>query len=466
MSRGWRIRLTALASASALALVMQTAHTATDAEQLGTTLTPVGAETAGNKDGSIPRWEGKDAPLPGWSWGKYRGDYFKYKDEKPTASIDASNVDKYASRLTPGQIALMKTGKGRRMDIYPTHRTCGFPDFVYGNTKKNVTEAKLAENGHDLAEANLPGVPFPLPKNGAEVMWNAKLHYNGVGFFTDGYRTLVSPKKGSAEWIEPAEREPFYFPWGEKGSKKLTQLPPNDSMTIFQYLNPAAFAGQGALITTSFNDASETFYYFPGQRRVRRLPNYAYDAPQIGMENEYPLDIAFGFYGRIDRFDWKLVGKKEIYVQANAFKIYDFRTSNDLHKVMTPDGVNPSALRYELRRVWVVEAAVKPGMRHTSPKRTFYVDEDSWTIAAAEDYDGQGKLWRTRETSPIPVWELGGACTFASFQNYDLIDGRYIADFNIMGSGKDIQWFAEARGDRRFTPDYYTPENLRAMSER
>ena len=66
-----------------------------------------------------------------------------FKDDKPAFSIDASNVDKYADKLSAGQLALFKAYKGYRMDVYPTRRTCPVPDFVAAQTKKNATAAKI-----------------------------------------------------------------------------------------------------------------------------------------------------------------------------------------------------------------------------------------------------------------------------------------------------------------------------------
>lgn len=129
---------------------------AADLAQLDT-LTPSGAEKAGNKEGTIPAWQGAEAPLPGWEWGKLRQEYWKHKDEKPLFTIDASNVDKYASKLSLGQQAMIKQTKDYRMDVYPSHRTCGVPDFVASNTRKNLGAAVLNADGWSLKEATVPG---------------------------------------------------------------------------------------------------------------------------------------------------------------------------------------------------------------------------------------------------------------------------------------------------------------------
>lgn len=434
-----------------------------DAERLGKDLTPLGGEKAGNKDGSIPAWTGTEAPVGGWSQGKKRADHWKHKDEKPLFSIDASNVDKYADKLSPGQISLIKQLKGYRMDVYPTHRTCGSPDFVAANTKKNLGTAALAPEGWFLKDAVVPGIPFPIPQNGAEAMLNGKFHYRGVAVESKGVITAVSPRKGGGEWIKAVDDVMFYFPWAKKGSTQLSSLPPVEWYLHFDYSAPTALAGQALNITMRLNEpGSETFYYFPGQRRVRRMPSYSYDSPQIGFENQYTMDEPLVFFGTMDRFDWKLVGKKEMYVPYNSFGAYN--SKGKFEDFAQDNFINPADRHYELHRVWVVEATVKSGARHSAPKRTYYLDEDSWLYVAAEDYDGQGKIWKVRESYPIPVYELG-ACDSPGFVQYNLADGRYVVDMHAAGTGHDPNWMVEASG-ARFSPGFYTAENLRATSDR
>jgi len=438
------------------------AATEADAAKLGKELTPVGAEKAANKDGSIPAWAPGDVATPGWSYGKSRAAHFKYQSDKPLYSIDASNVDKYADKLSPGQVQQIKQGKGYKMEVYPSRRTCSNPDFVAENTKKNVTGAKLAADGWSLKDATVPGVPFAFPKTGTEVMWNVKMKYAGVGFEYPTLYTALSPRQGGSDWIAATSTQTYYFPWGKKGSNQLSSLPPVEYFTYFSYKSPTALAGQSLAITNFLDKTNEVYYYFPGQRRVRRMPTYAYDAPQIGFENQYTMDEPRMFNGTIERFDWKLVGKKELIVGYNAFGMYD--PSVKFNDVAKDDGVASANRRYELHRVWVVEATVKSGVRHVAPKRTFYIDEDSWAIVVAEDYDAQGKLWKLREGFVIPVYETG-SCDNPAFVQYNLIDNRYLVDQSSLGGGKDMRWFVEAN-DPKLKESYYTSDNLRAISER
>jgi hypothetical protein len=445
----------------ALACVGAAAQTR-DAARLGKDLTAAGAEPGAGKDG-VPAFTGTEAPVGGWAWGKKRLDHWKHKAEKPQFTIDAGNVDKYADRLSPGQVALVKQTKGYTMDVYPSHRSCGIPDFVAENTKKNVGAAKLKDNGWGLQEAVLPGIPFPMPANGAEVMWNVKMRYRGVALDYKKVITAASPRKGSDEWIKAFSEQTNYFPWGAKGSATFSKLPQIENYVYFAYNAPPALAGQALAITIYTDQPTETQYYFPGQRRVRRMPTYAYDAPQVGFENQYTLDEPYVFNGLMDRFDWKLVGKKEMIVPYNAFGAYDFAAK--FEDVAGKDFIAASHRRYETHRVWVVEATVKQGMRHLAPKRTFYIDEDSWNPLVADDYDGQGKLWKVREGYSIPVYETG-ACDVSAFAQYNLLEGRYVFDEHAVGTGADVRWITEAGSNPRLTGNFYSADNLRSISER
>ena len=188
-----------------------------DVARLGKDLTPTGGEVAGNKDGSIPAWEGEVAPLPGWSPGKVRKDFWKYKDEKPLFSIDSKNVDKYADKLVPAQIQMIKNNPDYRMDVYPTHRNCSLPDFVQQNTKATVGKSKIAGDGWSLDEAVLPSVPFPFPENGIEAVWNFMVRYQGLAMEWPNGRTIVTGAAGGSGDITYTWDQMMFYPWAAAG---------------------------------------------------------------------------------------------------------------------------------------------------------------------------------------------------------------------------------------------------------
>lgn len=440
-----------------------TAPAAADIARLGQDLTGAGAEKAGSKDGSIPEFGGMSKPLPGWSAGKLREDFWKYKAEKPLFVIDASNVDKYADKLTAGQVQMLKQVKGYTMPVYPTHRECGLPDAVLANTKEGAGKAAIAKDGWSLESAVLPGVPFPLPQKGIEVMWNWLMRYQGLAAeWPDGY-TVVSPRPGTTAPIVARWNQLSYYPWAKPGKNSPQENKAMQNGFYYLYSEPAALAGQGTVQRYYFNKDTDTFYYFTGQRRVRRLPAYAYDAPLIGYENQYPADISFVFYGNPDRFDWKIVGKKEVYVPYNGFAMQRFGIKID--EAMGPNSVKPSMRRYELHRVWEIEGTVKSGVRHSTPKKTLYVDEDTWLVAVGDDFDAQGKIWKAKENYITPEWEIGACASAASVYN-DLISSRYVFDETIVGTGKDLKFHAPNSTDPRLKDGYFTGENLGAISDR
>lgn len=435
-----------------------------DAAKLGSQLTPAGADISASADGSIPAWSAPGGQaVSGWAYGKLRKDYWKYKDDKPLFTIDASNVDKYADKLNPGFVEMFKRIKDYHMVVYPSRRSCGIPDFVADNTKKNIGFAKLDAEGFSLQEAYLPGIPFPIPSNGVEVMWNAKMRYRGLAYNMPKDAAGISPRKGSNDWMRITTDMIYFTPWGEKSTSLFSKHDRVELQTYFNYIAPTAMAGQSGTTTSKAGSAAEVFYYFPGQRRVRRMPSFSYDAPQIGMDNQYTVDESAVFSGMLDRFNWKLLGKQEFIVPYNSFGMFDFKAKPD--DVSKRDFIAPEYRRYEAHRVWVVEATVRQGMRHQAPKRIFYIDEDSWNLVAAVDYDASGRVWKVREGHLIPAYETGTCDTEAMVQ-YNLADGRYLYDSTSIGAGTDNQWITEQGNDHRLKRDFYTSDNLRAISER
>ena len=440
-----------LAGASGL---VGAAATDQDVAKLGKDLTPVGAERAGNKEGTIPEWKG-GMPKGKYKLGDARVDPFAA--DKPQFSIDASNVEKYKDKLSAGQIELLKTRKGYRMDIYPTQRSCGYPDSVYGQTKTNAAQAKLSTDGKDsLAQAVGGGFPFAIPKNGAEAVWNHRLRWQGEGR-VEYYQTNFINPDGSFYGL--AQDQWVMTPFASAKAKSSEDVGGVQMKLLNVATAPASRNGEIILAHYFLNKSNDAWMYFPGQRRVRRLPAFEYDNPIPGYENLETADQYPMFSGALDRYDWKLVGKQEMYVPYNSFKFVAKRPVKEVY-----DGAFPKRdlMRYELHRVWKVEATVKQGMRHMFAKRTFYLDEDTWNILNADQYDAQGKLWRVMEGSLYPAVELG-ACVSQEFMSWDLTVNRYMAE-NSTQEAKATDWLAGAEG--RIDPKRFESDELRRVGDR
>lgn len=90
---------TSLTSA-ARALPAAAQSAAPDPNLLKTTLTPMGAERAGNADGSIPEWTGGlvSPPLPP----DQPVAVHLFEDEQPLYTVNASNMAQYTALLSEG----------------------------------------------------------------------------------------------------------------------------------------------------------------------------------------------------------------------------------------------------------------------------------------------------------------------------------------------------------------------------
>lgn len=431
---------------------------AEDASRLGKDLNPLGGEMKGNKEGTIPAWKEENV-FPGWSAGKDPGKFYKYRDDKPLFTIDASNVDKHADKLAPGLIRLVKS-YGAQLPVYPSRRTCQAMDFFAENTRKNVSAAKINADGWSLGGAIFPGVAFPIPQNGIEAIWNHLTRYQGAASDWKNLTGYLSPRPGSDSATKVRYDNLNAYPHATKGSNPIGSAPFMWGL-YYVYRSPAALSGQGIVQNFHFDKAADTWYYFPAQRRVRRLPSYDYDTPNVGFEGVLLADNNAVLLGNPDRFTWKLVGKKEMYVGVNNFAFLD--PSRKIDDVMKRTHLDSSILHYELRRVWVVEATVKQGMRHVSPKRTFYLDEDTFIATGSEDFDAQGQIARWKTSSQAPLPELGGQCNYVGYQVHEMQSGRYYADSLIFDGGSK-KYYIE-NDDPKFKARFYTSESLQRLGD-
>ncbi|WP_223457170.1 MULTISPECIES: DUF1329 domain-containing protein [unclassified Pseudomonas] len=435
---------------------LSTAQAATSAEleQLGKQLTPFGAERAGTVDGSIPAWEGGLTRAPaGWEPG--HGD--PYGADKVLFSVNAQNLAQHQAKLPAGQIELIKAYPGYRVDVYPTHRSCTFPDAVAQRTKQFAAQSKVGADGWQLEAAAGEAIPFPLPASGVEAMWNYKLRYIAKGRQFDA-AFLMRDKGGTLTQVEQKSYE--FYPYNDPAVKAPADTGNIEAMLMYDLLSPSSRAGEMYLVHAQLDKPQDAWIYFPGQRRVRRAPSFAYDNPIAGSDSLYYVDQINMYTGALDRYDYKLVGKKEMIVAYNSYKLVD--KSNNYEQLIGQDYLNRDVQRYEQHRVWVVEATVKADKRHSLAKRVFYFDEDSWALLHVDMFDAKGNLWRAQEGS---VWANPQiqACTSIEYVSYDLIARRYIADgFTQEGKVLDLTAGLEGRvNDKMFNSD-----ELRRRGER
>lgn len=391
------------------------AITAAEADRLDKDLTPLGAERAGNKEGTIPAWTGGLTKPPA-GWNPAAGYADPFADEKPLFVITAQNADQYKDKLTPGNYAMLKKYPNFKMPVYPTHRTAAIPKSVTDHIKEEST--KVALNGLTVEHMTWQGPPFPIPKNGLEAIDNHLLRY-------------FPSMKRYTDWIPVRANGDFY------AVRFTDQIVPKqyfDQKTMEnhqyslmgQYESPATLVGTIYLVHDPVDRAKGdrlAWIYNAGQRRVRRAPDLAYDNIDDGTEGMRTTDQYGGYSGSPDRYDWKLVGKKEMYIGYNTYKLADKKLKYS--SIIQKNSINSDLMRYELHRVWVVEGTLKPGTSHVYSKRVFYLDEDCWNVAHEDAYDGRGNLWRV---SMLPMLQRYDAnLPWYHFQlTHDLTNGQYL----------------------------------------
>jgi hypothetical protein len=446
------LRISALAIALLSAGLVQAAVSPEQAARLNSDLTPMGGERAGNADGTIPEWTGGYTEVPaGYQSGDKRADPFAA--DKPLFSVSAGNMAQYADQLAGGTKALLKKYPDYRLDVYPTHRSAAAPQWVYDNTMQNATRATLDVETEKVSGA-YGGIPFPIPQNGAEVLWNYRLSWQGADTHYAPFDSLLMTAGGKKilasrgrQWLQ----RPYYFKEGSLETfdgkyqfiKLLTEM-------------PASKAGE-AVVTHSDMDPGKraAWQYLVGQRRVRRAPNIAYDTPNFVTSGVGFFDEVAMLFGPTDRHDLKLVGKKELLVPYNNNRAA--AVSSD--ELVKPGFLNPDLVRWEKHRVWVVEATLKAGKRHVVPKRTYYVDEDSWQVLLLDGYDAQGKLVRQTYSLTLLAPEMPVLTASVMSGNYDLETGAY---FISLTNDLKVQFQEYPRPSAAFfTPDAMASDSMR-----
>ena len=435
---------------SLLAASCMAAVTPQEAAQLGSSLTPLGGEKAGNADGSIPAWTGGLQPDAAPVENGFLGD--PYSNDKPLFVITSANMAQYKDKLTPGQQAMLQRYPDYRIPVFPTRRSAAAPQFVYDAVKKSAVTTEEANGGDGLKNfSESRYYAFPIPKNGVQVVWNHETRYRGTNFIQDFVQ--ATPQTNGA--YTPVEiQQHVGFP------QLMSDIPANGASNILFYakqevLGPARLAGNVTLVHETIDQVKEpreAWAYNAGQRRVRRAPQVAYDGPGTASDGMRTADNSDMYNGAPDRYDWKLIGKRELYIPYNNYRLQSPKLKYD--DIIKAGHINQDLTRYELHRVWEVEGTVKPGQRHIYAKRHMYFDEDTWALVEVDHYDGRGQLWRVGEGFLANDYQQG-ASLYAAQTLYDLLAGRYM----VLGLVNEVQQGTQF--NQKFTLNDFTPAALR-----
>jgi len=454
----YRVRLCMAALAMPLASTAFAAVPAEMASRLDQDLTPLGSERAGNADGTIPAWTGGLSTVPpglGYQPGMHHPD--PYANDPLLFTITQDNIIEHEDYLTDAHKALLENyGKTFRMEVYPAHRSCAQPKFVYEANRKNALTGTLTDGGNGVDGA-IMGKPFPIPNSGYEILWNHLLGFANHKLRRQ-FAALIPSSAGSYQRFAAADDA--IIRWNDPSIATASELNNIVAYYILQTFAPVRVAGNVILVHETLNrrsDPRKAWSYSPGTRRVRRAPNIAYDNPGTNTDGASTADAFGGFNGAPDRYTWTVKGKREAYIPYNNYRLYsDALTYDD---IVRPNHLNSDHVRYERHRIWTLDATLKDSARHIYARRVFHLDEDTWNIVAAELYDARGELWRVQELYPMVAYHVP-VCASSAEGVFDFNNGRYLA-VGLINEEEPIDYFAGDLDESR-----YRPQTIRTLGRR
>lgn len=414
----------------------------------GDPYTPVGADRPGSADGTIPPWTGGLTPSE-WPAGFAKGQRLKnpFPNDRPLFTITAANAAEYAAKLSAGHRALLARYPDYRMPVYATRRSVSYPQAIYDATQANVGKARLL--GSDALEGARLGFPFPRPDSGVQVLWNHRVRYRGDSVQAQSAQAVVQPD-GRAGWLKQTERVLYRY----ANLKDPIDLASRNILLYYLTWFTRAGGGREALVlvhetANSQEDARDVWVMPMSVGKMFRIPPVGYDQPFPGSDGMYFVDMVDMYNGAFDRYVWKLIGKRELYIPYNGYRSGD--GSMKYESLIRPRFFNPEATRYELHRVWVVEANERGGKSHSFGKRVFYVDEDSWNVVLVENYERDDRtLWRFQEGHLLALYDSQSA-NCAPVVTYDFKNGRYFA--NRLTAEEPPAQFDIPMREQEFLPD-------------
>lgn len=395
-------------------------------------LTPFGAVRAGN-DGLIPGWKDKTAFI---------------ENQQPLYLINGQNYTEYKDNLSTGQIALFERyPESFQMPVYPSQRTFTAPGDVFENTYKNALTANLNSDESGFIHA-LAGIPFPVPQSALEVYFNHIGRWRGRQVKNTASDAVIL-KNGKYSLI--TRKSVVRFDSYNQGNESV-----NFISLVSRVTAPASKSGNGVLVLEpldQLNNVRSAWLWDKGRRRTIRAPNIAYDTPIQIADSLRTADDTDLVNGSPDRFNWELLEKREIYIPYNNEKLSNKKLK--YKDLLQKHHINPEYTRYELHRVWVIRATLKKEWRHVYSRRDFYLDEDSWQVVLADQYDKAGDIWRVSLSYPKLFADLPGI-----FPVINVFHDLQKQQYTVMGLQNERRTKNEFNGDPA-KDSLFTPSGLK-----
>ena len=395
-----------------------------EANRLGADLTPVGAEKAGNADGTIPAWDGGlTAPPPGVAIDPAKHLPDPFASDQPLFTVTSANVAQYEAHMTEGQKAMLAAYPDTyHMKVFPAHRACAYPPRVYEAIRRNAVNAQLTDDGNGVTGATM-AASFPIPKSAREVLWNHELNYRGFKVWRESAAAVPTQ---SGDFTLEVAVDQYIYSWSDPAISKTEDLKNIGYYFLKEGMSPPSNSGSLMVFNNTMDQVTEprrVWNYRPGERKVKRTMGIQYDAAVPSSEGIRTSDMYQLFNGAGDHYDWEMLGKQEKFIpyDNNGFASADHQYKDILQK----GHLNQDLLRYELHRAWGIEGRLKPGFSHSmASSRKIYFDEDSWVAVAADLFDKADAISRVQEGHIFDYYDQP-LCALGSEVIYDPKGGRY-----------------------------------------
>jgi len=342
---------------------------------------------------------------------------------KPGDVITKSNAALVEKLVSPGNYDLIK--QGMVLNIVEPEKLDWPPPYKVA-TEKYSPQVKLSPTGAVLNY--VAGLPFPLvtasdPDAAIKIMWNFSyrplysddidLRYGEIAsygndnsgtpisYFTIGHfaiynnigRIDVPPTPTDPDGVSSGIRFRFgYYPFIEPSSmrgfglvgQRLLDPDKEDNIWVFNPFTRRLRRLSPALLS----DAMGMLPGFSGGSGGGR-GGMAVAAGGAASANTIDPDSFFGFSAKVEDFTYKFLGEKEMLAPVNAIHSPETGCKYDGNRSICPEN-------WEMRHLYVIQADARPnGIDQTIPRRILYIDSEGWFVTATDQYDRDGKLWKT-----------------------------------------------------------------------
>lgn len=403
-------------------------------------LTPIGAIAAPDPDAGVGAWL-PAATAPADMQALIAADV-------PLAAVGGRDSGGYADFVAPGHRALLEKHPGHRLNVYPSRRVAFFPDAISAASRGNAATARL--DGHDSIAGARLGLPFVQPRSGLEAMWNHRLRYRGDAMQLQSTMVIV----GADGPGRPVTQRKVALNAYANLSARL-----DPSMLFYGYraqagskFSPSYLVLQHEPVRT--DNERKLVWIRQESGKMLRVPGGPQDIGTTPSQGLLLLDMYDMYGGEADygAYTWTLRGRRPLLVPYNAVALAGGAVPRA--ELLTPGHPDPRFLRYEVHRVWVVEATLLPRRAHLFKRRVFYLDEDSWNIVLVENYLADGTLARVQECGVVQDFVHAIPECRPVFV-HDLPGDRYLAD-DLLDSPADR--LVNVRG---LEPDDFSPAKVR-----